>query len=111
MTDATPPPRLPAWMRAGSPVMTYVGVGVGLLGFVLIFVAWGQVAGESQVYRQLPYLVSAGLTGLGLVMVGLTVINVAAKRHDEAERARQMDRLAGIVRELASNRDERETTQ
>src|SRR5207253_2853861 len=104
-------PRLPAWMRAGSPVMTYVGVGVGLLGFVLIFVAWGQVAGEAQVYRQLPYLVSAGLTGLGLVMVGLTVINVAAKRHDEAERARQMGRLEGMMHELRASLDERESTR
>jgi hypothetical protein len=91
---------VPTWLRAGAPAQTYIGVGVALLGFVLILVAWGQVAGETQVYLQVPYLVSAGLTGLGLVMVGLTIVNVAAKQRDAADRDRQMDQLVSILDEL-----------
>jgi hypothetical protein len=100
--SAVPPPsrRLPQWLRPSSPVPVYIGVGAAVLGFVLILLAWGQVAGETQVYLQVPYLVSAGLTGIGLVMVGLTVVNVAAKRRDAAERERQMDRLVSIMTEL-----------
>ena len=91
---------LPPWLRPSSPVLTYIGVGVAIAGFVLILIAWGQVAGETQVYLQIPYLVSAGLTGVGLVMVGLTIINVAAKQRDAADRDRQMDQLVSILSEL-----------
>jgi hypothetical protein len=92
--------RVPAWLRPGSPALTYIGVAVAVIGFVLILLAWGQVAGETQVYLQIPYLVSAGLTGVGLVMVGLTVVNVAAKQRDAADRDRQMDQLVSILTEL-----------
>ena len=92
--------RLPPWLRPGSPAITYIGVGVAVLGFLLILLAWGQVAGETQVYLQIPYLVSAGLSGIGLVMVGLTVVNVSAKQRDAADRDRQMDQLVSILDEL-----------
>jgi hypothetical protein len=92
--------QVPAWLRGGSPAPTFIGVGVALVGFVLILIAWGQVAGETQVYLQMPYLVSAGLTGLALVMVGLTIVNVAAKQRDALDRDRQMDQLVSILSEL-----------
>ena len=94
--------RVPTWLRGGTPALTYIGVGVAVLGFVLILVAWGQVAGETQVYLQVPYLVSAGLCGIGLVMVGLTIVNVAAKQRDADARDRQMDQLVSILDELKS---------
>ena len=100
--------RLPTWLRGSSAALTFIGIGVAIAGFVLILVAWGQVAGETLVYLQLPYLVSAGLTGLGLVMVGLTVVNVAAKRHDAADRDRQMDQLVSILEELKATLADRE---
>ena len=92
--------RLPTWLRPGSPGLTYIGVGVAVVGFLLILLAWGQVAGETQVYLQVPYLVSAGLSGIGLVMVGLTIVNVSAKQRDAADRDRQMDQLVSILEEL-----------
>lgn len=92
--------RLPLWLRPGSPGVTYIGVGVAVLGFLLILLAWGQTAGETQVYLQVPYLVSAGLSGIGLVMVGLTIVNVSAKQRDAADRDRQMDQLVSILDEL-----------
>ncbi len=96
--------RVPA-LRPLSPVPTYLGVAVAALGFVLILIAWGKVAGETNVGLQLPYLVSGGLTGLGLVMVGLTVINVAAKRRDALLREQQMRLLADAVHELSAALD------
>jgi hypothetical protein len=92
--------RLPRWLRGSSPAPTFIGIGVAIVGFVLILVAWGQVAGETQVSLQLPYLVSAGLTGLALVMVGLTVVSVAAEQRDAAARDRQIDQLVSILGEL-----------
>lgn len=94
--------RLPSWTRSGSPVLIYIGIAVAVVGFLLILLAWGQVAGETQVYLQVPYVVSAGLSGVGLVMVGLTIVNVAAKQRDAADRDRQIDQLVSILDELKS---------
>lgn len=84
-------------LRPLSPVPTYIGVAVTLVGFVLLAVAWGGVAGEDNVARQVPYLVSGGFAGLGLIIVGMTIVNVAAKRRDAALRQRQMDLLTAAI--------------
>jgi hypothetical protein len=84
-----------------SPLPTYIGIAVALAGFVLIAFAWGKVAGiADNVALQMPYLVSGGLTGLGLVMVGVTIVNVAAKRRDTMLRQQQTQLLADALAEL-----------
>ena len=89
-------------LRPGSPIPVYVGIALCLLGFGLLAYTWGRVADEVQVYQQIPYVVSGGFTGLGLVLVGVTVVNVAAKRADAADRERQHDQLTEALRELHS---------
>ena len=92
-------PSLPA-LRPLSPAPTYIGIAVAAAGFVLLAIAWGGVAGEANVARQVPYLVSGGLFGIGLILVGLTVVNVAAKRRDSALRERQVQLLASALEQL-----------
>jgi len=96
--------RIPA-LRPLSPVPTYIGIAVAAIGFVLIAVAWGQVAGQTNVALQLPYLVSGGFTGLAMVMVGVTVVSVAARRRDAALREQQTALLADALRELSAALD------
>ena len=96
--------RLPT-LPALSPVPTYVGIAVAAIGFVLIAYAWGRVAGETSVGLQLPYLVSGGLGGLASVLVGLTVISVAARRRDTQLREQQMVLLAAALSELRTALD------
>jgi hypothetical protein len=92
--------RLPT-LPALSPVPTYAGIAITAVGFAIIAYAWGKVAGiADNVALQMPYLVSGGLAGLGLVMVGVTVINVAAKRRDTQLRQQQTELLADALREL-----------
>jgi hypothetical protein len=79
---------------------TYVGVLLIAAGAVLIAVAWGKVAGLTNVGLQMPYVVSAGFTGLGLIASGLTVVNVSAKLNDSRERSRQVAELHGLLAEL-----------
>jgi hypothetical protein len=98
--------RVPA-LRPLSPVPTYLGIVVTALGFVLIAFAWGAVAGQTNVALQMPYLVSGGITGLALVMVGLTVVSVAARRRDAALREQQTRLLADALRELGAALDDR----
>ena len=75
--NATPDPRfapndvavvIPGWLRLASATWTWIGVAAVILGFGLIALTWGFVSGEGQVFRQLPYLVSGGLSGLGLIV-------------------------------------------
>lgn len=96
--------RVPA-LRPLSPVPTYIGIAVAAVGFVLVLFAWGRSAGETDVALQIPYLISGGMVGLGLVMVGVTVVNVAAKRRDALLREQQNELLASALRELSAALD------
>ena len=87
-------------LEPSSLVPTYVGIAVVAIGFALIGIAWAKVAALTNVALQLPYVVSAGISGLAVVMCGVLIVNVAAKRQDAAERARQMERLTSIMAEL-----------
>jgi hypothetical protein len=98
------------WLQSvldpASVVPTYIGIAITALGFALIGYAWVKVAALVDVWRQMPYVVSAGLPGLGLVMTGLVVINVSARRQDGAARARQMATLAEALHELQTSIDQ-----
>lgn len=96
--------RVPA-LRPLSPVPTYLGIATAAIGFVLVVFAWGQAAGETNVALQIPYLISGGMVGLGLIMVGVTVVNVAAKRRDAQLREQQTELLASALRELSAALD------
>ena len=87
-------------LRPGSPIPVYIGIALCMLGFGLLAFTRLRVADEVQVYQQIPYLVSGGFTGLGLVLVGVTVVNVAAKRADAVDRERQHEQLTAALREL-----------
>jgi hypothetical protein len=88
-----------------SLVPTIIGVAVAAIGFALIGYGWAKVAGLVDVWKQMPYLVSAALPGLGLVMTGLVIVNVSARRQDGAERARQMATLTEAMRDLQRSLD------
>jgi hypothetical protein len=97
--------RLSSGFRPLSPVPTYAGIAVVAVGLLLIGAAWSQVAGEANVARQIPYLVSGGIFGLALVLIGALVINVASKRRETALRERQARLLSDAVRELGRTLD------
>jgi hypothetical protein len=90
------------WLAPSSFVPTYTGLVIAAIGFGLLLLTWSRVADEGNVAFQVPYLVSGGLTGLGLIMGGLVLVNISAKRQDAAERARQMDQLRESLDDLRS---------
>ena len=102
-----PRSRWGALFEPSSYFLTYVGIAALLAGFALIAVAWALIAGLTDVWKQMPYLVSAGFPALGLIMTGLLLINIAAKRQDAAERARQLATLTDALHELKQHMDER----
>lgn len=91
-----------ATLRATPHLVTWLGIGTAAIGVVLLIVAWGKTAGLTNVALQIPYLISAGFTGVALVIAGLTVVNIDAKRTDAAERSRQLAELRGLLAELRS---------
>ena len=74
-----------------SPVSA--GVLLVVAGFVALFLAWNGAAAKDYVEGQLPYVISGGMVGLALVGAGLTVINVQARRADQAELLARLEAL------------------
>ena len=70
------------------------------LPLVLLAVAWGQVAATLNVGLQMPWLVSAGFTGLGVILVGLTIVNAAVRHQDAVERNRQLETVQRALTEV-----------
>jgi hypothetical protein len=92
--------RAPVWLRGRASSWIWIGVAIAAAGFVLLAIAWGQVAGETEVYLQIPYLVSAAFVGVGVIMVGVTALVVATKEQDTAAHRREVDELLGAIDEL-----------
>ena len=99
--------QLPLWARAGSPAWLWIGVAVSSAGFGLIALAWARTSLETQVYLQVPYLVSAGLVGLAFVNVGLIILNIATRDRDGADRDRQVEALTDVIDEMREALTER----
>ena len=91
-------------MNLGDRNQQSIAVG-GLIaagGFVTIAATWSAVAARLDVPLQMPYLISGSFAGLGLIAVGLTVVNVQVTRRLNARRRQQLDVVLDAARaELA----------
>lgn len=96
-----------AVLRAVPALGTWAGVVVGVVGLGLIAVAWGRTAGLTEVALQVPYVISAGATGLGLVVVGASLVSISAKRADARARSQQLGELRALVVELRTALEEK----
>lgn len=78
----------------------YLGLGLVGLGFLVIGLAWNGASELGYVQGQFPYLISGGLTGLGLIVLGAVMLVIHTMRQDGAKRAAQIDALASAMAEL-----------
>lgn len=69
-------------------------------GFGLIAITWARISPLKIVAQQLPYLVSAGFTGVGLIVFGAALLIAASKRADDEIRRAQSTELITALREL-----------
>ena len=97
--------RLP---KIGVPRVAALGGGLGLLvvalGLLAIGLGWngmagggGQVSGVTLLQAQLPWLVSGGILGLALVVLGGAMMVVHNARNDRARLEAKLDELVTIV--------------
>ncbi len=94
-----------------------VGMVLPIVGLVIVGVAWYGASGTGYVAKQIPYLISGGLVGLGLLLIGLGlflrysltrllrfgIARMVAEQQSQADRlVEAMDRLEQTLREAAS---------
>lgn len=85
---------------AGKAGLILAGVGLLLIG-----IGWNGAAGQLSVLAQLPYVVSGGLLGLALVVLGAAVLVVQSAREDRAMLEAKLDLLTQAVREATGPAD------
>lgn len=61
-----------------------LGLGFCLAGFVAIFLGWNGAASFDRVPAQFPWLISGGVTGLALVIIGASLLIIENNRRDRA---------------------------
>lgn len=61
-----------------------LGLTFCLFGFIAIFLGWNGAASYDRVPAQFPWLISGGITGLSLVVIGAAMLVVENNRRDQA---------------------------
>ena len=74
-----------------------IGLLFAMAGFAAIGVGWNRMASVSCVDCQLPYLLSGGAAGLGLVLVGVGLLLVAQGRAERIRLVRHVDAVRDAV--------------
>ncbi|MDT7537623.1 MAG: hypothetical protein QOI82_1208 [Actinomycetota bacterium] len=70
------------------------------LGLAVIVLGWYGAAHTPYLFEQLPYLISGGLLGLGLAIVGGLVYFGSWVARGTAEQRRQNEEVAGLLRDI-----------
>ena len=90
------------WDKLGGQL----GILYCLVGLFLIFLGWNGAASYDRVQAQIPYVVSGGLAGLALVVIGAAMLIVYGHRADRAalqttieELRDALERNAGVASE------------
>jgi hypothetical protein len=94
------PDRRQLWAWAWASVRPYVGWALALLGAVALFLGWYGVSGQALTAKQLPYLVSGGLTGMALVILAsvfLATDDVRRQLTRVGELERKIEELYGLL--------------
>jgi hypothetical protein len=79
------------WRAEPAAASLLLFSGIVLAGFAAIVLGWRIAARTLNVAFQVPALVSGGLGGLGLVMLGCGLINVQAARRRAAVARAEME--------------------
>ena len=81
--------------RLGTAVLT--ALGLIFAGFLFLGVAWNGAAGVDFVQGQIPYLLSGGAVGLGLIILGASVLLFEAGRRATQRLEERLERLTEVI--------------
>lgn len=82
------------WSDLGSKL----GTGLCGAGILLVFLGWNGAASVDRVQAQFPYLISGGIAGLSLVVMGVGLIIVQNQRADRAMLQQSLRELEAAIR-------------
>ncbi len=71
-----------------------MGMGCAIGGFFILALAWNGAAGLDYAQGQLPYLLSGGFGGLGMIVLGAALIVTESNRRDRAILERKLEEIA-----------------
>jgi hypothetical protein len=86
------------WARLGGQL----GLGFIAAGLLVIGLAWNGAASVDFVSGQVPYLLSGGALGLGLIVLGAAMIIVQNSRRDRSLIEAQLKELNAAIARLAN---------
>jgi hypothetical protein len=79
----------------------YVGITLLVCGWVVIFIGWWQAGNQDLETGQLPYVISGGFGGFGLLLMGMVAILMDVVRQSEFKLRRSAEELHSRMEELA----------
>ena len=79
-----------------------LGVAVLLVGFVVIFLGWNGAASFNDLRQQFPYVISGGIAGLALVVVGAALLLIESLRSERAELQSSVDDLRRAIEGMSA---------
>ena len=93
-------------MKIGWPKLGgLLGIVYCIAGFFLVFLGWNGAASYDREPAQIPYVISGGIAGLGLVVLGAALIVAHSLRADRVELKASIDDLRAEVARLGEGRD------
>src|SRR5262245_17290201 len=84
------------WGKLGG----LLGIAYCLAGLFLIFLGWNGAASYDREPAQIPYVVSGGIGGLALVVIGTGLLIVQSQRADRAALQASVEELRAAVERL-----------
>jgi hypothetical protein len=88
-------------MERPSRLPLYVGIALLIAGWAVIFIGWYQSGQQDLETGQLPYVISGGFGGFGLIIMGVIAILADVVRQAESKLRRSAEELHRRMEELA----------
>ena len=95
------------WPKLGG----LLGIAYCIAGFFLIFLGWNGAASHDREPAQIPYVISGGIAGLGLVVLGAALIVAHSLRTDRVELRGSIDDLRAAIGAAGRQHVERPTAR
>ena len=77
-----------------------LGLSFCVAGLVAIWAGWNGAASYNDIRKQFPYLISGGVTGLALVVIGVGLLIIQSQRADRVQLEANLTELRLILERL-----------